>query len=82
MINAQGEAEARYKIVEAEAKAIRMIKAKYRMATLSLFGCDAVYKALPELTKGSEGKTVVIPYEMGSLVGSLASMQQIFTNLK
>ncbi|MGE0009284.1 MAG: SPFH domain-containing protein [Candidatus Babeliales bacterium] len=83
VINAQGEAEARFKIVEAEAKAIQMIKAQVPNGDPMPYLVAMQYiKALPDMTKGTEGKTVVIPYEMGSLVGSLASMQQIFTNLK
>lgn len=82
VINAKGEAESRLKIAEAEAKAIQMIKAQVPQGDPMPYMIAMQYiKALPEITKGTEGKTVVIPYEMGSLTGSLASVQQIFANL-
>jgi len=39
-------------------------------------------KILPEITKGAEGKTVVIPYDASSVIGSLASIKQVFEQIK
>lgn len=82
VISAQAEANARLQIVEAEAKSIEMIKIQVPSGDPMPYLIAMQYiKALPELTKGKDGKTVVIPYEAGSLVGSLASVKQIFANL-
>ncbi len=82
LIQAESEAEARYKTVEAEAKAIALIKSQVAGDPLPYLVSMEYIKALPQITQGAEGKTVVIPYEMGSLAGSLTSVQQIFSNLK
>lgn len=83
VIQATAEAESRFKIVEAEAQAIALIKGQLPEGDPLPYLIAMQYiKALPEVTKGTEGKTVVIPYEMGTLAGSITSMQQIFTNLK
>ena len=82
IINAESEANARLQVTEAEAKAIEMIKVQVPNGDPIPYMIAMQYiKALPELTKGKEGKTVVIPYESGSLIGSLASVKQIFSNL-
>lgn len=82
---AEGEATARLKIAQAEAQAIEMIRAvvphgdpiPYMMAMQYI-------KALPQMMEGQDNKVIVIPYEASSLVGSLASIKQIFdsTNKK
>ena len=35
-------------------------------------------KAMPELLKGEDGKTVVIPYEASGVMGSLATIKELF----
>jgi regulator of protease activity HflC (stomatin/prohibitin superfamily) len=79
---AEGEAQARRTIAQGEADAIQAL-------TLSLQGKDPVayiiatnyIKTLPELLKGSEGKTVVLPYEATALMGSLSSIKELFSVL-
>jgi hypothetical protein len=39
-------------------------------------------KALSEMTNGKDGKTVVIPYESTALMGSLASIKELFVGQK
>lgn len=79
IIRAEGDADARLKMNDAEAKAIAMIQQSVGQADpLPYLVAMQYIKALPELTKGSEGKTVVIPYEMSSLTGSLAVIKQLF----
>lgn len=83
VIEAQSEAEARLKVAEAEAHAVEMIRKVVPNGDPMPYLVAMQYiKALPEITKGKEGKTVVIPYEAGSLVGSLASVKQIFEQIK
>jgi regulator of protease activity HflC (stomatin/prohibitin superfamily) len=77
---ADGAAQARLKHARAEAEAIEMVRKAipggdplpYMIATNYL-------KVLPEVLKGTEGKTVVVPYEASSLLGSLSSVKELFT---
>ena len=79
MINAQGEAVARLRIAEAEAKAIDMIKQVTPQGDPLAYMIATQYiKALPEMTKGKNDKLVVIPYEISSLISSVASIKKVF----
>lgn len=83
VIRAESEAIARLKINEAEAKAIKMIQdAVPNGDPLPYLIAVQYIKALPEMTKSSAGKTVVIPYEASSLTGSLAVVKQMFDQEK
>ena len=83
VLSAQAEAEARVKVSEAEAKAIDMIqKAVPEKDPLSYLIAMQYIKSLPELTKGKNDKLVIVPYEVSSLIGSLASMKKIFEEVK
>lgn len=83
IMRAEGEAQARLKIAQAESTAIKMIQdavpghdpLPYMIATQYI-------KALPEMTDGPNSKMIVVPYEMSSLAGSLASMKSIFDQAK
>ena len=76
---AEGAAQARLKHAQAEADAIVMLRnvspnsdpLPYLIATTYL-------KVLPEMLKGGEGKTVVVPYEASGILGSLATMKELF----
>jgi regulator of protease activity HflC (stomatin/prohibitin superfamily) len=35
-------------------------------------------KALPEITKDKDGKMIIVPYEASSMIGSLATIKEIF----
>ena len=39
-------------------------------------------KTLPEMVKGKDDKLVVIPYEASSMIGSLATIKQLFEKVK
>ena len=68
---------------QAEAKAIEQVRSAIPNGDPLPYLIAMQYiKALPEITKGQEGKTVVIPYEAGSLIGSLTSVKQIFEQIK
>lgn len=76
---ATGEAQARRTIAQGEADAILAL-------TDSLGGANPInyiiatnyIKALPEILKGRDGKTVILPYESSALMGSLASIHELF----
>jgi regulator of protease activity HflC (stomatin/prohibitin superfamily) len=77
---AEGEAQAKRITAQGEADAIELL-------TKALAGKDPVaymiatnyIKILPELLKGGEGKTVVLPYESSALMGSLASIKELLS---
>lgn len=78
-IRAEGEAEARITLAKAESEAIELIKKTVPNADPLAYLIAMQYiKTLPELTKGKNDKLVVIPYEASSLMGSLATMKQLF----
>jgi hypothetical protein len=39
-------------------------------------------KALPEMVKGKDDKLIVIPYEASSMIGSLATIKQLFNKME
>lgn len=76
---AEGEAEARLKLANAEAEAINMIKKTVPDADPLPYMVALNYiKALPEICKGEDGKTVVIPYETSGVMGSLSTIKELF----
>ncbi len=79
VINAQSEAEARLKVAEAESRAIEFVKAAMPHNDPAAYLITMQYiKALPQLTEGKDNKLIIVPYEMSSLMGIFASMQQVF----
>ena len=83
VLRANGNAEARLKIAEAEAQAISMIKASIGdKDPLPYIIATQYIKALPEMTKDKEGKMIIVPYEASAMIGSLATIKQIFEHTK
>lgn len=82
ILRAQGLAEAQVLQAEAEAKAIAQISA----AVASNKGSDPVQyllaikyiESLKEMTSGKDNKTVYLPYEASSMLGSLGSIKELF----
>jgi len=75
---AEGAAQARLKHAQAEAEAITMI---LRVAPNSdpfpyLIAINYL-RVLPEMTRGGEGKTVVIPYEAAGLMGAVSGLKEL-----
>jgi regulator of protease activity HflC (stomatin/prohibitin superfamily) len=76
---AEGEATAKLLLAQAEADSIKIIHAAapngdplaYQIATQYI-------KALPEITKDKQGKMIILPYESSALMGSLATIKEIF----
>lgn len=80
---ARGEAEARLKLAQAESEAINMIQSSVPKGDPLPYMIATQYiKALPEMTKDKDGKMIILPYEASSLVGSLASVKKIFSEIK
>ena len=84
ILKAQGLAEAQVLQAEAEAKAIAQISA----AVASNKGADPVQyllaikyiESLKEMTSGKDNKTVYMPYEASSVLGSLGGIKDMFKN--
>lgn len=82
-IYAQGEAEARLKTIEAEAKAIGMIKnAAPGQDPLSYLATIQYIKAIPKMMEGKDNKTIVVPYEAAGLSGSLTALKKILGDVQ
>ncbi|MFC1842607.1 SPFH domain-containing protein [Candidatus Dependentiae bacterium] len=80
---ARGEADARLKLAQAESEAINMIQTSVPKGDPLPYMIAMQYiKALPEMMKDKDGKMIVVPYEASSLVGSLASVKKIFSDIK
>ena len=81
VIEAKGEAESRLRIVEAEAKAIDLVKnAAPGQDPLSYLATIQYIKALPEMMEGKDNKMIVVPYEAAGLTGSIASLKKILAD--
>lgn len=79
VIKAEGEATARVKMAEAEAKAIEVVqKAVPEKDPLSYLVAMQYIKTLPEITKDKDGKMIIVPYESSGLIGSLATIKNVF----
>ncbi len=80
---AQGEAEARILVADAESKAIQVVqKAVPGTDPLPYLVALNYIKALPEITKDKTGKLILMPYEASGLMGSLATIKELFNQTK
>lgn len=76
---AEGEAEARLTIAKAESEAISVIQNAVPKADPLPYMVALNYiKALPEITKDQQGKMIILPYEASGLMGSLATIKELF----
>lgn len=83
IMRAEGAAQARLKIALAEAEAIKMIQSAVPNGDPMPYMIAMQYiKALPEMMEGKNDKMIVVPYEAGSLVGSLATIKNLFEQVK
>ena len=78
ILEAEGQAQARLKIADAESKTITMLQDAAKSDPLPYLIAMQYVKALPEMIKGKDDKLVVIPYEASSMIGSLATIKQLF----
>ncbi len=80
VIEARGEAEARLQVIEAEAKAIDLVKnAAPGQDPLSYLAAIQYIKTIPSLMEGKDNKLIVVPYEAAGLGGSIAAMKKILS---
>lgn len=78
---AKGEAEARLLVAQAEADAIKIIKIAVPNADPLPYMIALNYiKVLPDILKDKTGKTILMPYESSALMGSLATIKDLFKN--
>jgi len=76
---AEGEAEARLTVAKAESEAIKVIKEAVPQADPLPYMIAINYiKALPEITKDKQGKMIILPYESSAVMGSLATIKEVF----
>ena len=78
---AQGEAEAKILQAEAEAKAIKRISEALKDTKsdpAAYFIAVKYIETLKEMTSGKDNKTVYMPYEATSILGSLGSIKDLF----
>lgn len=81
LIAAQAESQARITLAQAEAQSLAIIAQalpqhdpmQYRLALNYM-------QVLPKITEGKDNKLIVVPYEASALVGSLATLKEIFNN--
>lgn len=84
ILRADSEAEARIKTAKAEAEAISMLRQSLPegLDPQSYLVAMQYIKALPKLTEGKNDKLVVVPYDASALMGSLATIKKIFSEVK
>lgn len=79
LLEAEGQAKARLLVAQAEADAIMMIqKAVPNGDPLPYMVASEYIKALPKMMEDKDGKMIVVPYEASSVVGSLATIKNVF----
>jgi regulator of protease activity HflC (stomatin/prohibitin superfamily) len=84
ILKANSEAEARVATAGAEAQAIAKLRDSLPEGVdpQSYLVAMQYIKALPEMTKGKNDKLIVVPYDASSLMGSLATIKKVFTEVK
>lgn len=81
LINAEAEAAARLQIALAEAQAIERLQNALPQGDSAQYMLTQQYiKTLPLMMEGKDNKIILVPYEASSLMGSLASMKELFTS--
>lgn len=82
IIEAEGIAQSRLKVADAEAKAFAMLQAAMPHTDPAQYLIAMKYmQALPQMMEGQNNKLIVVPYEASALMGSLASMKELFKNI-
>ncbi len=81
ILRAEGEAQAKLLQADADAEAIRRIKASMQDCKTdapSYILAQKYIATLSQMVDGKDNKTVYIPYEASSVLGSLGSIKEIF----
>jgi len=80
---AEGDAQSRLLMAKAESEAISVIqKAVPGANPLPYLVALNYIKALPEITKDKNGKLIILPYESSAVMGSLATIKELFKETK
>jgi regulator of protease activity HflC (stomatin/prohibitin superfamily) len=80
-LNAEAEAKARFALAEAEARGMEVVqKAAPEQNALAYLIATKYISALPAITEGKEGKTVVVPYDATALAGVTSIIKNFLTN--
>lgn len=83
LINAQAEAQARLQIALAEAQAIERLQNALPHGDSAQYMLTQQYiKTLPLMMEGKDNKMILVPYEATSIMGSLASIKELFADKK
>lgn len=80
---AKGEAESRLMLAQAESEAIAVVKNSIHGENpLPYLTAQNYIKAFSEMTKGKNDKMILVPYESTALMGSLATIKELFNQPK
>lgn len=80
VINALAEAESRLKVIEAEAKAIELIRnAAPKQDPLTYLAAVQYIKTIPQIMEGKDNKIIILPYEASGLGGSLVAVKKLLS---
>ena len=83
ILEAEGQAQARLKVAAAEAKAFEMLQLAMPNTDPEQYLIAMKYmQALPKMMECQNNKLIIIPYESSALMGSLASMKELFKNIE
>ncbi len=83
VIAAEAEAFSRLKFAQAEAQSLEVMKAAIPdIDPVQYLTALKYIQALPEMTKGSNNKLIIVPYEASGLANSVASIKKIFEEVK
>lgn len=73
-----GEAQAKLAIAEGEANALKVLAAAVPNLDPAQYNLALNYiKALAEMTSGKDNKTIIMPYEITSVLGSISAIKEI-----
>ena len=77
---AEGEAQARIRRAEAEAKAIELITQAVGKSTnpANYLLAQKYIQMMEDLAQGDKTKTVFLPYEASNLLGSIGGIKELF----
>lgn len=79
LINAEAEATARLKIALAEAQAIERLQNALPHGDAAQYMIAQNYiKTLPIMMEGKDNKMIIVPYETSGVMGSLATIKELF----
>jgi len=84
ILEAEGHAQAKIRVAQAEAEAIRQIAdaiKETKMDPAQYLVALKYIEALSAMTSGKDNKVVYMPYEASGILGSVGSIQEMFKNL-